>query len=136
MNKMIAYCGLICTDCSAYRSTQNNDSKAKEVEIVKWQEMFNRANIDIKVDADFITCDGCLSSEGQLCGHCAACDIRTCCIEKSVNNCGYCKEYPCKKIVKIHDEFSKTFNIKDFFGYYYNPRDVLDKINNSNNVNK
>ena len=135
MDKMIAYCGLICTDCSSYIATQKNDLEAKEAEVVKWREMFNKASSDIEIDTDFVTCDGCLAFEVKLSGHCSVCDVRNCGIEKKVENCGYCKEYPCPKIEKLFDDFSKVLNIEDFFGYSYNPRDVLNEIHNSNNVN-
>ncbi|MBN2243467.1 MAG: DUF3795 domain-containing protein, partial [Acidobacteria bacterium] len=30
MEKMIAYCGLTCTDCDAFKATQNNDDKLRQ----------------------------------------------------------------------------------------------------------
>lgn len=41
MNQMIAYCGLVCTDCAAYKATQANDQAALEKVAAEWREQFN-----------------------------------------------------------------------------------------------
>ena len=75
MNGIIAYCGLVCTDCAAYVATQANDRQALERVAVEWRETFNAADIT----ADSIACDGCVGSNGgRLCDHCYVCEIRSC----------------------------------------------------------
>lgn len=92
MEKMIAYCGLICTECPAYIATQENDeNKAKETAKL-WSKQYK---MDVSVDD--VWCDGCLN-EGKKCSHCSMCEIRACGIEKGVKNCGWCDDYACEKL--------------------------------------
>ncbi|MFP4396266.1 MAG: DUF3795 domain-containing protein [Anaerolineales bacterium] len=95
MNQMIAYCGLICTDCPAYVATQASDRDALENVAAEWREMFNAPEIT----ADNIRCDGCLV-EGRKAGYCSMCDIRACAIERGVINCAHCDAYGdgCEKL--------------------------------------
>ena len=37
MDKIIAYCGLVCSDCSAYVATQANDQEALERVAAQWR---------------------------------------------------------------------------------------------------
>ncbi|MBN1653322.1 MAG: DUF3795 domain-containing protein [Deltaproteobacteria bacterium] len=90
--RMIAYCGLICTDCPAYLATKENDvGKAKQT-AKQWSLAYN-----VQVKVEDVWCDGCLV-EGKKCAHCGRCEIRACAIEQRVENCGLCAEYPCERI--------------------------------------
>jgi len=91
--KMIAYCGISCSDCPTFIATQKNDDKMREETAKKWSEMFHS---DIK-PAD-INCDGCTSNSTKLFNYCGKCDIRKCAKEKGVKNCAYCADYPCEKL--------------------------------------
>ena len=114
MNRIIAYCGLVCTDCPAYIATQANDRTALERVAAQWREEYNAPNLTV----DDVPCDGCLS--GPLkCSHCAECDIRACGVERSVVNCGHCADYTsCAKLER-------------FFGFVPDARTVLDEIRHS-----
>jgi hypothetical protein len=91
--KMIASCGLVCSECPTFIATQKNDDKMREETAKKWSEMFHS---DIK-PAD-INCDGCTSNSTKLFNYCGKCDIRKCAKEKGVKNCAYCADYPCEKL--------------------------------------
>jgi hypothetical protein len=91
--KMIAICGLGCSECPAFIATQKNDDKMREETAKKWSEMFHQ---DIKPGD--INCDGCVSQSSRLFNYCAICEIRKCGKEKNVKNCAYCDEYPCEKL--------------------------------------
>ena len=91
--KMIAYCGIACSECPAYIATQKNDDKMRDETAKKWSEMFHA---DIK-PAD-INCDGCPTDAERLFNYCAQCEIRKCAREKGMKNCAYCAEYPCEKL--------------------------------------
>jgi hypothetical protein len=94
---MIAYCGLVCTDCDAYLATKANDEK-KVAEIVKtWSKEYNT-----EVKSDDVWCDGCLVG-GKKCAHCAKCDIRACAIKEDVENCAHCVDYPCKIVTRFFE---------------------------------
>ena len=90
---MIAYCGLVCTDCPVYRATQQNDDALRAKTAAAWSQMFGA---DIKPEA--IYCDGCLSEGGRLFHHCHVCDVRRCGREHAVLNCAHCDDYGCERI--------------------------------------
>jgi hypothetical protein len=86
---MIAYCGLNCSNCDAYRATQE-DNDDKRIETArKWSKMYQA-----DITPDQINCDGC-NSGGVKFFHCNMCDIRQCCISNNVENCAACENYIC-----------------------------------------
>jgi len=94
--KMIAKCGLTCSECPAYIATQKNDDALRAKTAQEWSVMFKA---DIKVED--INCDGCPSNGPRLFHHCFECEIRKCVREKKAATCAACAEYSCKKL----DEF-------------------------------
>ncbi|MDY7041501.1 MAG: DUF3795 domain-containing protein [Chloroflexota bacterium] len=114
MDKIIAYCGLVCTDCPAYIATQANDRAALEQVAAQWREQWNAPEIT----TESAICDGCLGTGGRHCSHCAECDIRACGVERGVANCGHCADYACEKL-------------EGFFGFAPGARAVLDGIRRS-----
>lgn len=95
MDKIIAYCGLNCSECPAYLATQADDLAALERVAAEWRVAFNAPEIT----AAGIACDGCLTSiGGRLSGYCSMCEIRACAIERNVVNCAYCADYGCEKL--------------------------------------
>ncbi len=98
MDKMIAFCGLTCTECPAFLATQkdNNSERKKVAEL--WSKQFNA-----EFKPEDINCDGCLSESRRLIGHCEVCEIRKCGREKHVKNCAYCDDYACEKLNKFID---------------------------------
>ncbi|MFO7618794.1 MAG: DUF3795 domain-containing protein [Thermoplasmata archaeon] len=107
MDRIIGFCGLVCTDCPAYLATQKNDEKLRKETAAKWSEMYHS---DIKPDA--INCDGC-TTPGKKFHHCTECEMRLCGLAKGVKNCGHCTDYACDKLVA-------------FFKYVPDAKDVLD----------
>lgn len=94
----IAPCGLVCSQCDAYRATQLNDTQKLEQVAADWRERYHCA--DIK--AELIPCDGCMTDGGRKCFHCEnACPIRPCAIEKGVKVCSECPGYPCDKLMEF-----------------------------------
>lgn len=96
MEKMIAYCGLVCTECPAYIATQANDIRKLEEVAVQWSKEFNAT-----LTADDCACDGCLSTTDRHMSHCDECKIRACAIEKKVRNCAHCGDYPCEELKRF-----------------------------------
>ncbi len=93
MDEMIAYCGLGCHECDALIATKNDDDE-KRADVAKvWSKMFKAT-----IKPEHINCDGCLSEGGRLFGHCKVCEIRNCGMEKEVENCAHCNDYPCNKL--------------------------------------
>jgi len=111
MDRMIAYCGLVCTDCAAYIATQTGDRSAIEQVAAQWRVEFDAPDIT----AERVMCDGCLGMAGRKCGHCAECDIRACAMALNVANCAHCADYACDKL-------------EGFFGFVPDARALLDGI--------
>ncbi|MFW9948008.1 MAG: DUF3795 domain-containing protein [Candidatus Odinarchaeota archaeon] len=100
MSKIIAYCGLNCSDCPAYIATQNNDTiKLKEI-AKKW------SNEKMQFNANDILCDGC-HSDDRIFQWCKECDIKSCAREKGLKNCAYCGDYPCEL---LNNAFGKNID--------------------------
>jgi hypothetical protein len=110
MQRIVACCGLICSDCEAYIATQAGDQAALEKVAAKWREEYNAPGLTV----DDVPCDGCLV-EGRKCSHCAQCDVRACGIERGVANCAHCSEYACDKLQR-------------YFGFAPHMQTVLDEV--------
>lgn len=96
MDKIIAFCGLTCTDCRAYIATkENNDQERKEI-AKAW------ATPEYPLKPDDINCDGCTTKAGQTVSFVEACTIRKCALERNIPNCAYCPEYACEQLQKSH----------------------------------
>jgi hypothetical protein len=111
MDKIIAYCGLVCSDCPAYIATQADDRAALEQVAARWREEFNAPDMTV----ESIICDGCLTDEGRKCSHCFECQIRACGMERGVVNCAHCDDYGCEKL-------------EGFFGFAPEAKATLDAI--------
>ena len=114
MDRIIAYCGLICTDCPAYIATQADDHDALEQVAAQWREEYNAPDITV----ESVICDGGLPGDGRHGSHCFECEVRACGIERGVVNCAHCADYACEKLER-------------FFGFAPDARAVLDEVRQS-----
>ena len=114
MDKIVAYCGLVCTDCPAYVATQADDRAALERVAAQWREEYNAPNITV----ESVIWAGCLTEEGRKWSHCAEGEIRACGVTRGVVNCAHCADYACEKL-------------EGFFGFAPDARAVLDEIQQS-----
>ena len=97
MNRMVAYCGIVCSECPALLATQEDDDAKRKKVAEAWSKQFN---VDIKPEQ--VNCDGCPPSEGKrVFFYCNICEIRKCGQEKRVENCAYCDEYACEKLTSF-----------------------------------
>jgi hypothetical protein len=94
MAALIAFCGLDCSACEAYKATQADDLAWKERVVEQWKKEYGATNLDIKG----VTCDGCTSLSGRWGAHCYECDIRLCGLQHGVSTCAACPEYVCEKL--------------------------------------
>ena len=98
MNKMIAFCGLTCTECPAFIATRKDDDEERKKVAELWSKEFN-----YEIKPEDINCDGCLEESDLLFSHCKVCEIRKCGRKKEVKNCAYCSDYACEKLTKFFD---------------------------------
>ncbi len=103
MQEMVAYCGLVCTECPTYQATQENDNKAKANIAKEWSRQFK-----MTFKPEDINCDGCLTVGKRQIGYCKVCEIRKCGFDRKILNCGYCVEYPCDKLNNFHTRAVKA----------------------------
>ena len=87
MKKMLGRCGYRCDLCAA--RSDNPEIRQKLVD--GWRKYLGHQ----MYTAENVRCDGCMN-EGRLADK--NCPIRPCAIEKGVENCAYCDDYPCEKL--------------------------------------
>ena len=98
MGRIIAMCGLVCNDCISFIATQENDDKMREKVIEAWSTGMERLKLE---DID---CDGCTIGR-RLHTFCQVCDVRKCGLQRGIENCAYCGEFPCGKLEKLWSGF-------------------------------
>jgi hypothetical protein len=87
MKKMLARCGYRCDLCAA----RSDDPAVRQRLIDGWRKYLGHE----MYTAENVRCDGCMN-DGKLADK--SCPVRPCAIEKGVDNCAYCDEYPCDKL--------------------------------------
>jgi hypothetical protein len=91
MPDMVAYCGLDCRECDAYKATRAGDQEWKQRLIKDWAD--RRA----ENAPEDIECDGCKSA--RISGYCRKlCSIRPCAMERHVDTCAECEDYQCDRL--------------------------------------
>lgn len=92
MNQSIAYCGLDCEACPAFKATAANDGAALDRLAAEWSAAFGFA-----FDRDNIRCEGCRVVGGFQVGHCAECEMRACALGRGYATCAECADSPCPR---------------------------------------
>jgi hypothetical protein len=86
VKNLAASCGLYCGSCGIYLATQENDA-----------EKILQYALVLKQSFDETLCDGCKAVRKSV--HCSrTCSIIKCSIEKNIEYCGVCQEFPCKEL--------------------------------------
>lgn len=88
MEPIIARCGYRCDLCPAYKTNLKSDSD-KQLMCDAWAKYFGS-----EIPPEAITsCEGCLEGGGD-----PGCTVRSCTIEKSLDNCAHCQDFACEKL--------------------------------------
>ena len=95
-NKIIAICGLVCSDCGAFKATQENDDAGRKKVAEEWSKEYH---LDVKPED--VNCNSCISESEPVFSYCHVCEIRTCGRGRKVRNCASCTDYPCEKLEKF-----------------------------------
>jgi hypothetical protein len=103
MKEVIAFCGVDCSEFPIYQATRNNDNDSRAKVAREYSERYKT-----EVNPQDINCDGCTSAGKKIMGYCQTCDIRKCGLDREVLNCGYCADYPCNKLDKVHTISAKA----------------------------
>ena len=94
MSEIMAYCGLLCSECPAYKATVADDMSLREKTAEMWSNMFKAS-----IKPEDVNCLGCNSD--VLFSHCNVCEIRRCAREKALDHCGKCGDFICDKVEGI-----------------------------------
>ena len=107
MSEMIAYCGLSCSECRAFKATQAKDSERKKKIAKQWTE-----GLKVQFKPEDINCNGCKSD--TISGWCRKiCKTRPCAEAKKVKTCAHCADYPCEKLKEfLSNEPVATTNLE------------------------
>jgi hypothetical protein len=108
--RMVAFCGLVCNECPAFIAKRTDDDELRRKAVKEW------SSDDFPLTKEDINCDGCINGE-ELFKYCTMCEVRKCGLERGVNNCAYCDEYPCKNLEGLWEFLQDT-----------EAKEVLDKI--------
>ena len=92
--QMLSYCGIDCATCPAYIATQAEDIEKLTTLAGEWFEG--------ATDYSIILCDGC-KSEDRIMKWCSECPTRACAIDHGLENCAYCEDYGCEKLLKVFE---------------------------------
>jgi len=99
MNGKLAYCGLVCEKCPIYLATREQDKdKQYKMRADIAQEIKRHYGRESRPE-DIGDCDGCKAETGRLFS--TSCDIRNCAVQKGIENCAYCDNYPCELLEKL-----------------------------------
>ena len=90
--KNISFCGLDCRMCEAYSATMDNDLQ----KIVVLSKNWSNGNFEFKPQD--IWCEGCHQDGTRLFKWCRECPMRQCGIEKNIESCAQCADFPCEII--------------------------------------
>ncbi len=95
--QLLASCGLDCGHCPAFIATQANDIAKLTSLAAEW---FDGSN-----DHTIILCDGGKpnGSDARIMKWCSECPIRACVFERNLENCAYCVDYGCEKLLKVFE---------------------------------
>jgi hypothetical protein len=92
MKAKMAFCGLLCYKCPIFVVTKTNNLKEK----IKIAKVFSYPGRKLTVKE--VECYGCTEIGRKILKGCDSCKIRACAIRKKVKNCGYCDQYPCRRL--------------------------------------
>lgn len=83
---MLAYCGIDCSACPAYKGTVQGDLSLLE----EAARTFADGACEVK---DWV-CLGCPPADQQfLAKYCESCGVRRCAVERGVQNCAACDDF-------------------------------------------
>ena len=124
----IAYCGDNCTFCPKYSANLIGSRKEIKQVAILMKKVGWRYNLDYP---EKMRCEGCQDIE--VCEY----GVKECCIEKNIQNCGKCIDYPCPKIKKAFEitainveKFKNILSSEDYEIFrkaYFLKQDNLEK---------
>ena len=103
MTKMICYCGHDCSRCLTYLATVKHDDVLRRESQEFYQQEFG-----IRLPLADFHCRGGRSND--LFKLCMGCPWRKCCLERGINACSECCDYPCELLAKYREKYVNQCN--------------------------
>ena len=132
MGEMIARCGYNCGLCMIYRQNLKG-----EEDRIRFRDILKKYYGD-EVTLEACYCDGCLTDDSENPVRITTeCRIRPCVLEKGIDNCAWCDQYPCSMLERAmidYDVVEKRYGApiprEDYERIIkpYESRKVLDSI--------
>ena len=88
---MIAFCGLDCSECEAFKATAAGDKEALAELARRWGEQQGA-----HYTPEALACGGCQSD--KLNAYCNKCAVRKCAKDRGHTTCADCGSYICEKL--------------------------------------
>ena len=131
LTRKLACGGDDCGFCPRYTATFNkNEDNLRDIAIL-WKPIGWRKHLD---PPDTLVCSGC-ETFTEPCEH----NVRACCIEKKIENCGQCTRYPCDTIEKAFEltrtnaeTYKHTLSTEEyalFVKAFFSKKHNLDNVN-------
>lgn len=119
MKTVVAYCGILCSDCPTFKATKMNDDGEGRRIAKLWTRQYGK-----EFRMEDINCDGCLSRGQRVFSHCNICEVRKRVRQRNVESCAYCEEYACEKLSQILDSYEPAREVLDRMRISAEKRDV------------
>lgn len=104
MERLIGCCGFKCYMCAAYEGNIHSEEERKAV-CDKWKYYF-----DYEVSLEKMHCNGCRAQDNDAAAMIHGdCQYRSCVMDKGLENCRGCAEYPCEKLSAYHGAYKTVY---------------------------
>lgn len=136
--EIITKCGYRCDLCLAYTpNVISNDQRQKLSD--GWFNIYC-----FRIEPENIKCDGCTSSKNPVLID-KDCPVRSCVIDKGIDNCSNCSSFICEKLKQriviksdIEDKINRKLTDEEYnlFIKPYESKDRLEKLRKNKRKNK
>ncbi|MGD8780728.1 MAG: DUF3788 family protein [Ignavibacteria bacterium] len=105
--ELLTRCGYRCDLCLAYKGNIEKDDQRVFLSDT-WHKIYG-----FRIPAKEIYCEGCISSDNPKLID-KECPVRPCVIEKGLENCSQCEDYPCDRFNQrkvVYENFAKDIDV-------------------------
>ena len=97
------YCGHDCARCITYIATLRDDDNLR-----RQSQSFYKEQFGLDIPLKKFNCDGGRSK--NVFELCKECPFKKCCIERGIDSCNKCSEYPCSEISDYQEKYVNKCN--------------------------
>lgn len=117
MAKMMSACGVLCSDCPAYRAHEKGIEHQQRT-VDAWRRIYG-----LNETVEHLTCGGCLGPDDELFHSSRHCRARCCCHLKGFSTCAECTVASCEDLERAQSlwdgvpDLVSTLSHADFVTY-------------------